>query len=142
MLETADEGFLQDVLGFIARPHPALQKGQEPGVILQQDREHLGGPRVTRGPIRSSGAERPQLVYSHPQPQSQLPSGQGQSGPQVQPLQPQVHSWLKSFEFLIVLSSQGSTKHQVFIPANVRPAGLLHLAGPRAGGSRSWSGVS
>lgn len=105
MIEAADEGFLQDVLRFIPRPHPALQECQEPGVILQQHREHLGGPGVSLGPISSSGAERYHLVYSHPQPQSQPPSGQGQSAPQVQPLQPQVHSWLKSFAFLILPSS-------------------------------------
>jgi hypothetical protein len=137
VVESADECLLQYVFCFLTRPHATLQEGQKPGVVLQQHRQHLGCLRITLGPAVSSRAERHALVYSHPQPQLQLPSPQGQSAPQVQPLQPQVHSWLKSLDSLIVRSSWVvSQEVKVFIPANAPRVGLLHM-GPLITGATS-----
>ena len=121
------------------RAHATLQEGQESGVVLQQHPKHLGCLGITLGPAVSSWAERHALVYSHPQPQLQLPSLQGQSAPQVQPLQPQVHSPLKSLDSLIVRSSWVvSQEVKLFIPANAPPVGLLHSPRPVLALSPAW----
>jgi hypothetical protein len=62
VLEAPDKRLLQDVLSDIPGTYPALQKGEKPGVVLQ---EHLEHARFHGTPLDLSVEG---IVYSHPHP--------------------------------------------------------------------------
>jgi hypothetical protein len=67
--------------------------------------------------------------YSHPHPQAQGTSAQGQAGPQVQ-LQPQERPWVFGVMSVIVILRLGAgcpaSFIVAFIPADARPHEPLH----------------
>ena len=75
-----------------------------------------------------SGRSPRQDTYSHPQPQAQEASAQGQSAPQPPLLQPQEQPWVVGVVSVIVDLHSGAGSRAsslVFIPADARPAGTI-----------------
>jgi len=134
--ECSDKRFLKDVLRLGTGPHPLLDECKKPGMTLHEHPQHLWCLRVSLDLFEWSA------IYSHPHPQSQPPSWQGHSGPQVQP-QPQ--SGVTSVELLMDLSFgyvrkpssvpshlQTHTGPKYYTPKVLRYSGLIRTPAQRA----------